>query len=293
MNIAFLGSGTYSRPLDSTSEKKFRALKQLGNVYVIGYGTGVRSLVFTEQARFILMPKLKLPLMKYVSTYVMATPLLLWCIFRHRVRVVVAQGPYHGSAAAVAKIIARLLGRKTALVVENHGDFEVYLFVQRRIRLPAVYKWFMRAAAKFSFRHADSLRSVSAATQQQLESWAPGKPISQFPAWTDLDVFLDSGARPSVNREEATIVYAGVLIPRKGVHYLIEAFARVVQDMPNIRLLLIGKPVNQEYSSELHQRVETLGIADRVSFLGEMPQESLSRHISSSRVFVLPSVAEG
>src|SRR5206468_11288392 len=113
-----------------------------------------------------------------------------------------------------------------------------------------LYRFLMRRIARFALRYADLLRAVSHSTQQQLQRWTPGKALWQFPAWTDLDIFL----RAIVNDEERScqhILYAGVLIPCKGVHHLINAFARIAQDFPQARLILVGSAANTSYTAAL------------------------------------------
>ena len=134
-NICFIGGTRYSKPLNATAEKKFRALKSLGELFVIGFSQDLRLRRFTEHANFYLLPKIPIPVLRYAEMFILGPLLACWLIFRRRIQVLVAQSPYEGFAAALAKKIAGWLGRKVVLVVENHGDFEESLFLYRRIRL--------------------------------------------------------------------------------------------------------------------------------------------------------------
>src|SRR5882724_9477443 len=100
--MSFLGGTRYNQPLNATSEKKFRRLKSLGKLFVIGFSVGLRPRTFTEHARFYLLPKLPLPILRYVELFVLGQFLILWLIVRHRIQVVVAQSPYEGFVAALA-----------------------------------------------------------------------------------------------------------------------------------------------------------------------------------------------
>jgi hypothetical protein len=188
IKVCFIGGTRYSQPLDATGEKKFRALKALGELFVIGFSQDLRLRRFTEHARFYLLPKLPLPVLRYAETFIMGLPLVLWLILRHGVQILVAQSPYEGFVAAWAKRVAGWLGYKVLLAVESHGDFAESLFMQRRILLPELYRPLMRCAARFALKHADSLRVISNTTRQQLERWVPGKSIIQFPTWTDIEL---------------------------------------------------------------------------------------------------------
>jgi glycosyltransferase involved in cell wall biosynthesis len=289
--VAFIGGARYSQPLDATSEKKWRLLSELGEMFVIGFSQDLRPRRFTQHAHFYLLPKFPLPVLRYLAMFTVGPALTLWLILKQGVRILVAQSPYEGFAAAVAKVLARLVGFQVVLIVENHGDFEVSIFLQRRVRCQNLYRWLMRRTARFALQHADLLRAISDSTRKQLETWSPGKPIVQFPTWTDIEVFLKAGE--SDGAREPVILYAGVLIPRKGVHHLLRAFAKVVQEFPEVRLEIVGRDENPEYAEELRQEVFRLRLNGRVSFVGEVPQVELANRMRRSRVFVLPTYSEG
>lgn len=291
VRVCFLGGTRYSQPLDQTGERKFSLLGRLGELFVIGFSQGLRPCRFTEHAYFYLLPRLPLPVLRYAEVFTVGPVLALWLILRRNVRVLVAQSPYEGFAAAVAKLLARGFGRRAVLIVENHGDFEVSLFLQRRVRWRGFYRWFMQRTASFALRHADLLRAVSGSTRRQLEACAPGKPVVQFPAWTDIETFLEAGSRDRLR--EPVVLYAGALIPGKGVHHLLGAFARVAPEFPEAQLEIVGREENREYAKELHREVERLGLDGRVSFVGEVPQAQLAERMRRACVFVLPSLSEG
>jgi len=289
--VCFIGSARYSQPLDATSEKKWRLLSGLGEMFVVGFSQDLRPQRFTQHAHFYLLPKFPLPVLRYFTMFTVAPTLALWLILRRGVRVLVAQSPYEGFAAAIAKVLARLVGLQVVLIVENHGDFEVSLFLQRRVRCRSLYRWLMRRTARFALRHADLLRAVSDSTKKQLEAWSSGKTIVQFPAWTDMDAFLKAGE--SEGTKEPVVIYAGVLTPLKGIHHLIRAFARVIQEFPEARLEIVGRDENPEYAEELRREVVRLGLNGQVSFVGEVSQVELANKMRRSCIFVLPSLSEG
>ncbi|WP_334110165.1 glycosyltransferase family 4 protein [Thermodesulfitimonas autotrophica] len=286
--VCFLGGTRYSQPLDETSAKKFRLLSALGEIFVISFAPGVKPRRFYQHAWFYLLPRLPLAGLRYLLMLTAGPALALWLILRHGIRIIVAQSPYEGFAGAVAKKLAQLLGRRVALIVESHGDFEQSLFLQRRVKLPSLYRILMRWTASYAFKHADILRAVSDSTKEQLKRWAPGKPIIQFPAWTDIEAFLNAPPEPPAT----AVLYAGVLTPLKGVHVLINAFAKVIKYLPEARLWIAGREKNKEYATALRQQVVTLRLNERVEFTGEVPQQELARYMARCRVFVLPSFSE-
>jgi glycosyltransferase involved in cell wall biosynthesis len=292
IKVCFIGGTRYSQPLEASSEKKFRVLKALAELFVIGFSQDLRPRRFTEHAHFYLLAKLPLPVLRYAETLMIGLPLVLWLIVGRRVQILVAQSPYEGFVAAWAKRVAGWLGYKVVLAVESHGDFEESLFMQRRILLPELYHRLMRYAARFAFRHADSLRVISGATRHQLERWVPGRSMVQFPTWTDIEVFLkaDLSERGAFTQE---ILYTGALIPRKGVHHLINAFARIAKDFLQAGLIIAGHAEDKAYAAELKEQVKRLDLDGRIQFVGTIPQAELAARMRRACVFVLPSVSEG
>jgi glycosyltransferase involved in cell wall biosynthesis len=291
VSVCFFGSVPYEVPLDPTSAKKFEALRALGRVVVIAFSTGLARRDFVESARFRLLPWLSSPLARYAVLFTWGCALLFREALRKGSRVLVAQSPYEGVGAAMVKVAARLLGRRPALVVESHGDFEEAPFLQKRFLLPALWRFAIRRASRFSLRHADALRAISGPTRRQLESWAPGKPLVQFATWTDIDPFLEEGARSRERGSERFFLYAGVLTRLKAVDVLLAAFAKI-EDRTS-RLVVIGRAEDPAYAQELEEDARALAISDRVDFLPAQPQRELARTMSRARALVLPSLSEG
>lgn len=290
--VAFVGGRRYPQPLDPTSAKKFRVLAGLRGIFCIGFSENLWPRHFTEFAQFYLFPKWPLPVLRYLTMFFVVPWLTLWLIWRHGVGILVAQSPYEGFAAACAKVIARWLGRRVTLVVESHGDFEESLFLQRRVLIPPLYRFLMQGAAHFALTHADVLRAVSNSTWEQLQRWAPGKPIVQFVAWTDIDTFLNAKRDP-VCAQALTILFVGVLVPQKCVHLLIEAFEAVAGQFPRAQLLIVGEANNCAYRDKLEIQRKASSARKQIVFRGPMPQLELASHMAQARAVVLPSSSEG
>jgi glycosyltransferase involved in cell wall biosynthesis len=290
--ICFIGGARFRQPLDTTDAKKFVALGSIGDVFVIGFSHGTRPRVFTEHGRFHLLPELRLRGVRYLELWLGGGLLLAWLIARRGVRMIVAQGPYEGVGAAVIKKLAGWFGRRVFLVVEVHGDFAASVFLERRIRYAGLYRFLMARAAGFSFHQADALRAVSSSTRTQLTRWAPTKPIVQFPAWTDIEVFRMASTATG-EQDGERVLYAGVLTPLKGVHRLIDAFALIAAEFPRSRLLIVGRRQNQNYAEELRRQAARFDLAARIEFVPPVSQAQLALLMAQSNVVVLPSLSEG
>lgn len=292
VKACWIGGARYTQPLSATNAARWQALNSLGVLYVIGFAPGLRPRQFRQYAHFYLLPQLPVSVLRYVFMTVFAPVVALWLVFRHDVQVLVSQSPYEGTAAALAKNLAGLLGKRVALIVESHGDFEGGLFMYRKIPLAGLYRRIMHWSAGYSLSEADLLRAVSSTTHAQLQRWQPDKPIAQFTAWTHAETFLNI-PRDMLPSQSWDVVYAGSLIPLKGIHLLIEAFSQVTADIPLSRLWIVGKFLNVDYAAQLRDQVATLNLEDRIRLTGEVSQAELSNYMRRARVVALPSSSEG
>lgn len=78
-------------------------------------------------------------------------------------------------------------------------------------------------------------------------------------------------------------------IETKGQQVLIEAFAKVIDQMPNARLYFVGSGA-QLYDCQ--QRVAELGLEHKVEFLTEVSHSEIARFYQSLNLYVLPSYHE-
>jgi glycosyltransferase involved in cell wall biosynthesis len=91
---------------------------------------------------------------------------------------------------------------------------------------------------------------------------------------------------------DARIVIAvGRLDPGKGHLRLLDAFARVCQEVPTAHLLICGRTFSRTaYDLRIKRRAQELGIETRVTFAGY--REDIPRLLAGSDVFCLPTVLE-
>ena len=290
--VCWVSSARYSNPLNAVDRRKWRLLSELREyeIRVIGFSTSLRPRQFADGAHFYLLPQPPTSLLRYLSMFKIAPLLLAYLVLRHRCHILVAQSPFEGAIGAAVKQFARLFGLRARLIVENHNNFEADLFLQRKLPLEGVYRRLMLAAARYAFRHADALRVISSSTSERARHYAPTLPQVRFMTFSDTDVFQRTVRRAPVE-QASDIVYAGVLIPRKGVHHLLNAFAQL--DQKSSQLHLVGKAENSDYAESLRVQVDKLGIGDRVHFYGAVSQAELAQVLAGARVMVLPSLSEG
>jgi glycosyltransferase involved in cell wall biosynthesis len=123
--------------------------------------------------------------------------------------------------------------------------------------------------------------------------------ISVIHSGVDLSCFKRSKTESNPGRNELAIPpdslvvgYVGWLIPIKGVTHLVNAMAEVVQRHPNSLLVLVGKGDDKGGEAiKLREQVQSLGLTDKVLFLGWRPD--VNEITGCFDIFVLPSLNEG
>jgi glycosyltransferase involved in cell wall biosynthesis len=292
--VCWMGNPRYTQPLNSTDERKWRLLRSLDRPLIaIAFHNGLRPRRFEQEgASFYLLPDVPGAPIRYLLMLTVGFALALWAVLRRDVRLLVAQSPYEGAVAGLVKRVAGLLGRRAAVVVENHGDFEEALFLRRRISLVRLYRWVMQVSARFAFRQADGLRAVSNSTREQMIRYAPHLPMFQFTAWTDASAFREA-VRPGPPSSSQRIVFPAMLTRLKSPHRLIQVFSELRSSLPEARLHLAGQALDAGYLAELRQQVAALGLEEVVTFHGMLPQRELAAQMAAARVAALPSASEG
>ena len=93
--------------------------------------------------------------------------------------------------------------------------------------------------------------------------------------------------------EDKFRVYVGNIIPRKGVHFLINAFHKFCQNNDfKEKLLIVGDSQNTKYFNDCLKLIKDKNIKN-VEFLGKKSPEELSLIYSSAKLMVMASSYEG
>jgi glycosyltransferase involved in cell wall biosynthesis len=93
--------------------------------------------------------------------------------------------------------------------------------------------------------------------------------------------------------EEATILYAGRVLPRKGLLYLLRALAKVRQAMPRVCLRVAGETESAAaYFEACRQFIKQQVLDSAVIFLGSLTMEQMVEEYARCAVLALPSKQE-
>lgn len=91
-----------------------------------------------------------------------------------------------------------------------------------------------------------------------------------------------------------TILFAGWLNERKGLHRLLEAMPLVFEQFPGARLTAIGGKVRfgDDYEKRLNEIIDTNGFRDRLTFTGHLQPSAVKEYIQNAAVVVIPEQYE-
>jgi glycosyltransferase involved in cell wall biosynthesis len=131
---------------------------------------------------------------------------------------------------------------------------------------------------------------VSQFGRSQLCRWA------SFDTWDRIKV-VHCGIEPGLFKTtipgpqgSLRLVSIGRFVEQKGQMVLINALARIRQQIPDIHLSLVG---DGEMRPDLEQAITDLGLRDNVHLTGWLDEQGVRRELSSAHALVMPSFAEG
>jgi glycosyltransferase involved in cell wall biosynthesis len=136
-------------------------------------------------------------------------------------------------------------------------------------------------------RRAKVIISISKYDTQPLGRLLKAIPVS-IANPTGLEFFALAPSRPS----EPRLLFAGVLVPRKNLEGLLNAFAQVRQAVPGARLIMVGPHPDPDYAQNVQDRVTSLALGDSVDIVGFVDNDRLSQEIATARAVVLFSREE-
>jgi D-inositol-3-phosphate glycosyltransferase len=137
---------------------------------------------------------------------------------------------------------------------------------------------------------ARSVTGVLATTSDEVEELAalgvPGARVRVVPAGVDTTKFSPEG--PVAKRHsELRLLHVGSLAEHQGLDRLLRALA----DLPGAELVIAGGPSPDELDSDIAYKklgklAAALGVADRVTFTGQVPAKNLPALMRSADVFI-------
>ncbi len=160
---------------------------------------------------------------------------------------------------------------------------------------PAWQNRLTRKIERCYLRSVDGFIYNSQTTRQAVAALVGGKPagVVAYPAGDRLHPQVDDKdvRRRAAEAGPLRLVFVGNLIPRKGLHLLLEAIRALPEG--SCKLEVIGRPdADPAYSRRIYRQAAN-GLSGKVHFAGKLSDAHLAERLAKSHVLVVPSTYEG
>lgn len=184
--------------------------------------------------------------------------------------------------------------RGIPIVFTNHTRYDLYAQVYLPV-LPEVFGETALEAYLPSFcRACDMVITPSPGMRDVLTRFGVNTPIDVVPNGVDLEPFtnplnIEDAGRYGLQKDDVVLIYTGRMGPEKNLTFLLRAFNGAAQAFDNVKLLLVGDGPERD---NLEDRVNHMGIQNRVIFTGMVPYHALPGYLALADAFVTASITE-
>ena len=177
----------------------------------------------------------------------------------------------------------------TKYIYHNHGIGYSELFTSIFEKL---YMNLFSFFNKQSLKNADECVSISNFMQSELKKETG---LDSTVVYNKIDPRFRKGISGNSTRKklgiknnEKLLFFIGRLSPHKNIHTLLEIFNEVNEEMPNARLLIVGKPTFKSYYNELKQKANK-----NMIFRENIKDDELPKYYAACDLYVTASLWEG
>lgn len=211
-------------------------------------------------------------------------PSMMTALLKEKADIIHAHGHYYFPAylAALARHITEI-----PLVLTTHTG--------SRRRLPTLSKLYNQTVGKFILKTTDQIISQTKREAEYLTSiGARSEKISVIPNGVDTNLFSRHANGYSFKRKYGIIgniiLFVGRLSKVKGLNYLMNAMPRILNEVPDTTLVIVGPDFGVK--TELRRLARQLCIEKKVLFTGPLSDDELVGSYAASNLLVLPSTVE-
>ncbi len=174
---------------------------------------------------------------------------------------------------------------KKPMILTEHGFHSLKSFTK------IIYTFYNRLISQKIFRQSKKIITVSKSFKKEVISLGiPVNKIEMIYNSLNLEEYDIKIRRDKKNSKNKIIFSAGRLIEEKGFQYLIKAIPILLEEFPNLILMLAGP--NHYYKKHLENISNQLNIRKQVLFLGEISEYKLKKFMKLSDIIVIPSLYE-
>jgi glycosyltransferase involved in cell wall biosynthesis len=271
-----VGRTRYTLPLSPSLERKFDALEQELDVRVLASrGRGSNG----SDPRFRLVDAL--PALDGPAFYALLPFRVARELRAGRPDAVLVQGAQETALVLLGRTLARVPAR---VIADLHGDpgapTRLYGSRARRVLAPLADR-----LGRTALRRADGIRTLSPFTTELVRGHGV-EPAAEFPAFMDLDTFLERP--PAALPADPIALFVGVLERYKAVEVLADAWRLAAPRVRAARLRLVGRGTMRDVAEGL-----VAEFPGRVSWTESLTTPQVAVAMDDATLLVLPSRSEG
>jgi glycosyltransferase involved in cell wall biosynthesis len=163
-----------------------------------------------------------------------------------------------------------------------------------------IANYFMGRLAKLESETAQDATLIVTISKYSLEKIRQFYKVDEVkvrivPNGVDIEKFQPFADKAAARRQfglddEPCILFVGSLIPRKGLHFLVEAAKKIAKEKSDTKFLIVGEgPIRNQLNSSLKEA----NLTGNFEFLGNLKDDTLPAVYNCADVFALPSIQEG
>jgi glycosyltransferase involved in cell wall biosynthesis len=204
----------------------------------------------------------------------------------------------HGLYVGTNFIFGREVRRQSKpLVYHSHGFFEPYILGRSRWKKRLAH-WLFEDA---NIRHVRLWRALTGKEADQIRACGYKAPIVVAPNGLNLDYYrpAESFTGPIQTslvtlplKQKKRLLFLGRIHPKKGLDLLLPAWADLKRQHEEWELVIAG-PDELNHGQEMRALALSLGIEDKVLFVGTVTGKAKLALLHSADLFILPSYSEG
>ena len=199
-----------------------------------------------------------------------------------------------GFSPFLAHILCRILGKPYSLYFGSDWQ-EVALYLSKWSGLGQLfygpYRWLSGWAEKIAVTHSQFTVVHGSQILSKFKHLAT--PVIETVPMVSIAPEHFYQREDTCQDEAINCLYVGILIPRKGIDYLLEALSLLVDKGYKVNLQLVGSG-DYDYQKQLYKLVQDRRIGKYVNFAGQITDlHTLLLRYRQADIFVLPSQGEG
>ncbi|MDD2549142.1 MAG: glycosyltransferase family 4 protein [Bacteroidales bacterium] len=181
---------------------------------------------------------------------------------------------------AIYLLTIKILSPKSKYVLHFHRSGLIEYATKWRL------KWFYRLL----FRRCDIIHLSESLVKKEIEPLnLKNVKIHAIPNFIDD---IEPIPEKTISVGHDNILFLSNLLPHKGYNTLVDAFALLEKEYPNLTLTIAGPAPSQNVFIELKNKITTLGLDKKVLVTGKVDGAEKRKLFANATIFVLPSERE-